>query len=346
MNRKTQFVTAGLAAAVLAAMPTVAPKAQSAAEFYSGKTLKIFVGVSPGGIYGTFALMLSRYMGQHMAGKPKIVIQIMRGAGGTKAMNYIYNVAAQDGSVAIAPNAGIAKRVLLRIGNPKYDPAKLQWLGGWGEAVNTITLRSDGPVKTLKEAMQKVAVLGAIGRSSNTFMIPSLMNNTIGTKFKIITGYKGGSPIRNAIEKGELHGWSGQWLGWKMRKADWIRDGKIVNLVQMASKRAPDLQDIPLLAEFALNDEQREFFSFVQTGIADRAFVVAPGVPKNRAAALSRAYMATLRDKIFIAEVGKRHYVLDPIEGPRIQKFVESIMKLPPAKVERLRTLMGLTKKK
>jgi len=202
--KKTFVIAATFAGALAMWLPAGSATAQGAAEFYKDKTVTIYLGVSPGGIYGTFALFLSRALTRNMVGKPTFVIKILRGAGGTKAINYIYNVAAQDGSVTMTPNGGVAKRVLLRIGKPKYDPAKLQWLGGWGEAINTITLRKDAGVHSLKQAMTKQAVLGAIGRSSNTFMIPSLINNTLGTKFKLITGYRGGSPIRKAIETGRL----------------------------------------------------------------------------------------------------------------------------------------------
>ncbi len=327
-------------------LPMSAASAQSAADFYKGRTLTVYVGVSPGGIYGTFAQLLSRHMGRHLAGKPTIVIQFLRGAGGTKAVNYIYNVAAQDGSVAIAPNAGIAKRVILRLTKARYEPAKMQWLGGWGEATNTMTLRKDAGVHSIDAAKKKQAIVGAIGRSNNTFMLPSLLNNTIGTKFKIITGYRGGSPIRKAIESGELHGWAGQWLGWKLRKSDWIRDGKIVNLVQMATKKHPDLPNVPLLTDLATTDEQRELMAFVQTGISDKAFVVAPRVPKDRSDALAKAYWATLHDKAFLAQMTKRHYLIDPVPGPVVQKAVEEIMSISPAKVEKLRALMGLDKMK
>jgi len=330
--------------AVAASSPFAAAQASGVADFYKDKKVSIYVGVSPGGIYGTFALHLSRHISRHMEGNPTFVLQYLRGAGGTKALNYVYNVAAQDGSVTMTPNAGVVKRVLLRIGKPKYDPAKWQWLGGWGEAVNTVTLRKDAGVLTLKQAMTKEAVLGAIGRSSNTYMIPSLMNNTIGTKFKIITGYRGGSPIRKAIESNELHGWAGQWLGWKLRKADWIREGKIVHLVQMASKRAPDLPDVPLLSEFARNDEERDMFAFVQTGIADKGFVVAPGVPKERAAALEKAYWDTLHDKKFLAEMTKRKYVIDPISREKITAWVNKLVKTPRVKLDKMRSLMGLAK--
>jgi len=332
---------AGLAA-VAAALPAGAASAQGAAGFYKEKTLTVYVGVSPGGIYSTFAQILSRHMGRHMAGAPSIVIQHMPGAGGTKAVNYVYTVAPKDGTVVLTPNAGIDKRVVLKIGNPKYNPAEFQWLGGWGEAVNTLTLRSDAPAKTMEEAKRTEIILGAIGKSSNTYMIPSLIKEVLGTKFKIITGYRGGAPIRLAIEKGELHGWAGQWLGWKLAKPDWVRDGKLVHLVQMASKRAPDLPDVPLLSEFARNDEERAMFTFVQTGISDRAIVAAPGVPRDRAQAVGKAYHATLRDRAFVAEAGKHHYRIDPMPGEKIQKFVEGIMAMPPDRVEKLRKSMGL----
>jgi len=344
--KKTNLLATACAGLLAAGVPLSAVNAQGAADFYKDRTLTIYVGVAPGGIYGTFAQLLSRHMGRHLAGKPTIVLQFLRGAGGTKAINYVYNVAPQDGSVAITPNAGVTKRVVLKIGNPKYDPAKFQWLGGWGEATNTITIRTDVGVKTLQEAMQKQVILGTIGRSSNTFMIPQLMNNTIGTKFKLITGYRGGSPIRKAIESKELDGWAGQFLGWKLRKADWIRDGKIVTLVQMASQRDPDLPNVPLLTEFAKNDEQREMFEFVQTAIADKGFMVAPRVPADRATALEKAYWATLHDKVFLTEMTKRKYRVDPIPRARVQAWVEKVMNTPPEKIARLRELMGLTQKK
>jgi len=339
---RSYFSTMAGVAAIAVCLPTAALHAQDAAEYYKGKQLQLYVGVSPGGIYSTFALILSHHFGKYIPGHPSVVVQHMQGAGGTKMLNYVYNVAPQDGSVVTAPNAGVALRVLLKIGKPKYDPAKFQWLGGWGDAINTITLRKDAPAHTLKDAMKTQIVLGSIGKSSNTFMIPSLMNNTIGTKFKLITGYRGGSPIRAAIERGEVHGWAGQWLGWKLAKPDWVRDGKLVHLVQMARKRAADLPNVPLLSEFATNDEQREFFGIVQSGIADRAFVAAPKVPRSLTGALAQAYMKTIGDPAFIAETGKRSYVIEPIEGSEIQAFVEKMMTMPDAKVERLRTLMGL----
>jgi hypothetical protein len=178
-----------------------------------------------------------------------------------------------------------------------YDPAKFIWLGGWGEAVNTITLFKDNaPVKTLEEAKDTEVLLASIGKASTTYAIPALVKNTLGLKFKIISGYRGGAPIRVAIEKGEVHGWAGQWVGWKFSRPDWVRDGRLVHLLQLASKSAPDLKHVPLLSSFARNVEQRQMFDAVQTAIADRAFAAPPGVPADRVAALRTAYEKTLRD--------------------------------------------------
>jgi tripartite-type tricarboxylate transporter receptor subunit TctC len=331
--------TAAVAAALLTAAPA---RADAAADFYKGKTLSVYVGVSPGGLYSTFAQLLGRHMAKHVPGAPTIVVQHMPGAGGTKAAAFVYNAGPKDGSAVITPNAGIDKRVVLKIGAPKYDPSKFHWLGGWGEAVNTLTVRSDAPVKTIEDAKTKVAVLGSLGKSSNTYMLPSLLNNLVGTKFKIVLGYRGGAPIRNAIEQGELHGWAGQWVGWKLGKPDWVRDGKLTHLVQMASKPSPELPGVPLLSSFARNDDERRIFEFVQTGISDRAFVAPPGVPKDRLAALQTAYMTTLADPEFVAAAAKSSYTVDPVQGATIQKFVEESMAMSPALVDRMRRAMGL----
>jgi tripartite-type tricarboxylate transporter receptor subunit TctC len=244
--------------------------------------------------------------------------------------------------VFITPNPGVGLRVLLKIGNTKYEPEKFTWLGGWGDAANTLTLVEPAPVKTVEEAKNKEVILGAIGKNGNSYWIPALMNSQLGTKFKIISGYSGGAPIRLAIDKREVDGWCGQWEGWKMAKPDYVRDGTLVHLVQLAGKRTKDLPNVPLLSELAQNDEQRKIFKIVQTGIADRAILAPPGVPKDRLAAVAKAYQATLRDPAFLADAQKAQFEIDPVDGKEIQEFVEETMAMPPALVDKMRKAMGL----
>src|SRR5690606_21272172 len=144
-------------------------RADEVAQFYTGKTVSILVSVEVGGLYSTMATILARHMGGHIPGRPNVIVQHMPGAGGSIAVNYAYAIAPKDGTVVLTPNAGLHLRVKLGLDKPTYDPTRFRWVGGWAEGVNTVTLRKDiAPVKTLEEARKTEAILGAIGKSSNT----------------------------------------------------------------------------------------------------------------------------------------------------------------------------------
>jgi tripartite-type tricarboxylate transporter receptor subunit TctC len=332
-------------AAILLAVGAGAAAAQTdeAAQFYAGKAVSIIVSVEVGGLYSTIATIMARHMGAHIPGRPNVIVQHMPGAGGTIAANYAYNIAPKDGTVVLTPNAGLHLRVALGLDKPTYEAAKFSWIGGWGEGVNTVTLRRDiTPVKSIEEARRTESILGAIGKASNTYLVPALMNNMLGTRFRIITGYRGGAPIRLAMEKGEVHGWAGQWDGWKLLNHSWVRDGNLVHLVQLASKPTPDLPDVPLLSSFARSDDERSILRVIESGIADRAMLVPPGVPPSRAKALQAAYQAMLRTPQFVADAKVAQFDIEPIEGDTIQAFVAGIAALPPATVSRIRKAMEL----
>ena len=144
-----------------------------------------------------------------------------------------------------------------------------------------------------------------------------------------------------AIEKGEVHGWSGQWEGWTLSKPDWIRDGKLVHLVQLASKPLPELAGVPQLESFARDEEERTIFRTVQTGIADRALIVPPGVPADRVDAIAAAYAATLRDPAFVAEAKAAKFDIDLLPGEPIQRLIAGLAALPEATVARMKEAMG-----
>ncbi len=327
----------------LAVMGTASSKAEAAGaeDFYRGKTVIIYVGVSPGGLYSTFAQLMAPHFSRHIPGNPNVIVKHMTGAGGVKALNYVYNVAPKDGTVLMTPTSGKPRVPILNLAPTRYDPAKMHWLGGWGESVAVLTVFKNGPVKTLEEAKKKEVILGSIGKNNTTYQNPTLINNTLGTIFKLITGYRGGTPIRLAMEKGEVDGWCGQWLGWKTRKPNWIREGKLVHLVQLASKRSPDLPDVPLLTDFAKDDEMRAMYELATSGLADRAVVAPPGVPAERLDALRTAYAKMLRDPEFLKSVTKRNYSVYPVSSAEIHEFIKNITSLPPELLAKTKTAMG-----
>jgi tripartite-type tricarboxylate transporter receptor subunit TctC len=318
--------------------------ADAVADFYKNKTVSIYVGVAAGGLYSTFAQTLARYMGKHIPGNPKIIVEHQLGAGGIVAANNVYNALPKDGTVLMTPLSQTAKRVVLGDPAPKYDPKKWNWLGGWGEAVVTCSVFNTAPAQTIAEARQKENVIGSFDTGSLTYTYPLAANSLIGTKFKMVLGYPGGNEVRIAMERGEVHGLCAQYDGWKSTRPQWLSEGKLTHLVQFASKGHPDLPNVPLLSSFAKTDEDRQIMKFVEWGIEDRAMVMAPGVPEDRVKAMEKAYMDTLRDPEFIAEAEKLKFEIAPITGQEIRDFVDEIMALKPETVDKIKKSMGLDK--
>lgn len=342
MARTRAFLLPALAAAALtvAAAPS---RADSVADFYRGKTVTIVVPVSAGGVYGTMAQILERHIARYIPGNPSVIVQYMEGAGGIKGLNHVYNVAPQDGTQFITPTTGIVATAVLEPAKVRYDVVKFNYLGGWGEAVAVMTVMNTAPVKTLQEVLTTEVVLGAIGKGTSSYQIPAMLNDMLDTKFKIITGYQGGSPIRLAMEKGEVHGWCGVWLGWRAIAQDWIRDKKIVHLFQAASKRQSDLADVPLLTELAQTDEQRAVFEFMSSlGLTGQTMVAPPNVPADRLAAMEKAYMATLNDPGFRKDAESRNYPIDPLTAAEVRTAVQRIAATPPAVIDRAKKAMGM----
>jgi tripartite-type tricarboxylate transporter receptor subunit TctC len=337
-----KHIGTAVAAGLLAFSTMSVAKADTVSDFYKGKSVTIYVGLAPGGVYSTFATLLSRHMGDHIPGNPTVIVEHQPGAGGLIASNNVYNVLPKDGTILHTPNGGLTKRIVLGEPAARIDPKKWSWLGGWGEAVNDCTVWKTSPAITLEQAKQKVDIIGAVDTGSNTYTNPTLINNILGTKFKVVPGYGGGSQIRLAMEKGEVDGFCGQFEGWKSVKPEWLRAGKLSHLVQLASKRSPDMPNTPLLSEFARNDEERQIFEFVQSGVEDRAMVMAPGVPADRVAAMEKAYMETLSDPKMIEDAEKSKFEITPVPSSEIRAYVDRITSIPPATIAKLKKAEGI----
>ena len=340
MSRRFSAAISALFA--LACLAPTSSRAADVADFYRGKTVSIYVGLAAGGVYSTFAQTLSKHITRYIPGNPTVVVVHQPGAGGLVAANNVYNVLPKDGTILFTPSGSLTKRIVLGETEARFDPPKWNWLGGWGEAVNDCTVFKTAPATTLEEAKTKEIIIGTIDTTSNTHTNPMLMNNILGTKMKLVPGYGGGSQIRLAMERGEVHGFCGQFEGWKTAKPEWLAEGKLAHLVQLASKRSPDMPNTPLLSELARNDEERDMFRFIQSGVEDRAMVMAPGVPADRVAAVEKAYMETLHDPQFLEEAARLKFEIQPVSGAEILASVQEMMKLQPAEVAKLRKAMGI----
>ena len=333
-----------LGASALACLLSTAPLAaapDAVEQFYKGKQISMVVGSSSGGGYDTYARLLARHFGSAMPGNPMVVVQNMSGAGSNRAAGYIYSVAPKDGTAAGAIFPGAVLQPLLSDVPVPHDPSKLIYLGSANSDVYVCYVRSDAAVQTYKDVLTKELIIGASNPGATTYDLPLLLNNVLGTKFRIVTGYPGSREITLALERGEVQGACGiGWTGIEAMHPDWFAKDIIRVLVQLSTKGHDDLnkRGVPRAEELAQNDDDKKVIQLVfSQGIFGRPFVLPPGVPDDRVAALRKAFVLALNDKTLRAEADKMQFDVDPMSGDELQKLVADLYDTPPRLVERAR---------
>ena len=308
-------------------------------QFYKGKQINVVVGSSAGGGYDTYARLIARHLGSHVPGHPAIVPMNMPGAGSNRAAYYVYAVAPKDGTVIGAIFSGSIVEPLLGTKPVQHDASKFLYLGSANNDVFICLIRSDSAVKTFKDAMATEVVLAASQEGGSTHDFPVLSNRILGTKFRIVGGYSGTREMTFAIERGEVQGQCGvSWPSLLAQRPDWVQSGSVRILAQEALKGHPDLdkQGVPLTLDFARTDEDRKVLELVYTQeLFGRPYVLPPGVPDDRVAALRRAFMETMHDPELRAEAAKMRVDVDAIPGDEIQALVAGMYATPRAIVER-----------
>ena len=313
------------------------------ADFYKGKTMEMIVPTSPGGDYDLRARLVSRHLGRLIPGNPTIIVKNMPGGLGVAASNYIYNIAPKDGTSLqiIFQNMPILQAV--KQPGVQFDVREFGWLGNTTNTPNIINSWHTTGILKIEDVLEKELIVGAPGAMSTSYIYPIALNQTIGTKFKVVTGYAGGNLVNLAMEKGEVGGrGSNSWASWKSGHPQWLTDKKIHLLVQVGLTRATDLPDVPLLLELAKNDADREFLTFLSADMGiSRAFTTTPGVPRDRLAALQKAFMDTMRDKEVLAEADKTKHEIDPSDGDAALKISTMMINTRPEVLERYKALIA-----
>lgn len=331
------------AAASLAAIAgPFAAQGQSVESFYKGRQMTVVVSTSQGGGYDAYARLTSRHMMRHIPGNPTIVTRNMPGAAHVVAANWLHNQAPKDGSVIATVGQTIPDFQLFDGTGVEYDARNFNWIGNVIAGNNTIALWHTSGVTTIDQLREKELVIGASGRNSTSAFYPTVMNNVLGTKFKIISGYPGGNEVSLAMEREEVLGrGSNAWSSWKATKPDWLRDKKVHILVQIGPKKEPDLPDVPLLTDFARNEEERMILNTFSASIAvGRPILTTPGVPAERVAALREAFRRTMTDPAFVAETEKAKFDVSPIYGEELQQIITEFLDTPPATVAKVKEAM------
>jgi tripartite-type tricarboxylate transporter receptor subunit TctC len=325
---------AASATAFLLTAATVAVSQEPVEQFYKGKQLSVIVGSSAGGGYDTYARLLARTMGAAIPGNPSIVVQNMSGAGSNRAAGYIYSVAPKDGTAAAAIFPGAVLQPLLSDQPVPHDPSKLVYLGSANSDVYVCYVRSDAPVKSFMDVFTQELIIGASNPGATTYDLPLLLNNVLGAKFRIVTGYPGSREITLALERGEVQGACGiGWTGIETMHPEWFAKDTVRVLVQLSNNGHNDLnkRNIPRAGEFARNDDERKVIELVfSQGVFGRPYILPPGVPTDRVAALRKAFVTALNDPALRAEAGKMQLDVDPMSGEDLQKLIAELYATSP----------------
>jgi tripartite-type tricarboxylate transporter receptor subunit TctC len=334
-------------AAVALALPSAA-HAQSVADFYKGKTVELLIGYSGGGGYDVYARLLARHMGRHIPGNPTIVPRNMPGAGSLVLANWLYNVAPKDGTAFGIIGRGTPFDPMLGIEAAKFDPTKYLWLGSMNNEVSACVSWHTSGVTKYEQLLQKELVVGGTGPSADTDQFPRITNAVLGTKFRIISGYPGGNDINLAMERGEVGGRCGwSWSSVISTRMNWFKEKKIHVLMQLALEKHDDLPDVPLVVDLAKTDEQRAILRVIFARQAlGRPFLGPPGVPQDRAAALRKAFMDTMKDKTFLAEADKAQLEITPLTGDAVQKIIEEAARTNPAVMKKAAAMVQVEPEK
>ena len=297
------------------AVPALA--ADAVESFYRGKQVTMIIAGGVGGGYDTYARTFARYYGRHIPGSPAIVPKNIPAAGGLQGASTLYNNTEKDGLTVGALTSSSTLDDLF--GNPgaRYDALKFSWIGSIGKLQNVCATWHASPVRNMEQLRTREVLVGGSGATSDSAVMPRVLNALLATKMKVITGYDAGASTELAVERGEIEGVCG--LGWSTLKAarpDWIRDHKINVILQMGMKKHPELPDVPMAQDFVSDPVKKQVLELILLRQEfGRPIAAPPGVPAERLAALRTAFQDTLKDPEFLADAEKVLMEMDPLTG-------------------------------
>jgi len=331
-----------LALCVAALMVVGATQAATAQETID-RPVTIYVAGTAGGGIDLYARLFARHFGRHVAGKPNVTVQVMPGAGGIRAANFLAEQAPRDGTAIATFASGPILEPLIGARNPGYDMSSFTWLGAMNKDFGLCIASATTPFKTIDDVKRQQMVVAGTGAGSETDTWPIVLNDVLGTKFKLVTGYLGSQETILAIERGEAHGRCVFSLSaLKIAKPDWLRDKKINVLVLTALAPSADFPGVPAVVDLVSKPQDRQLLELmVGPGAMARSFAAPPALPAGKATLLRRAFDATLQDPEFRAEAARMQADLAPTTGEEVQALVARIYATPRPVIERVKKLLA-----
>ena len=328
----------------IAALPWLAGgvsvRAQSLEDFYKGRSLTMIVFSGAGSTYDLYARALARHLGNFIPGKPTFIVQNMVGAGGLKAVDYLYRIAPKDGTVMGTIGRGLSFEPMLGKNEVNFDPFKFTWLGSMNREASLAMSWRTSKVKTFEDLKNSELLIPGTGAGADSEIIPLAINRLAGTKFKIINGYRDTTEAAFAMERGEIDGlgyWS--WTSLMSAHPDWFRDKKVNLLFHTGLKPLPEAPDVPAIRGLVANETDRKALEFLLAReVIGRPFIAPPGVPVERARALRDAFAATLKDPAFLKDAERTRIETDLVSGEEVDALLAEVAASPKVVIDRVKT--------
>jgi tripartite-type tricarboxylate transporter receptor subunit TctC len=323
---------------VLIASMMAAPQASRAADpFYKGKTIATLVSTGPGGSYDLIARTVARYLPNHIEGAPSVIVQNMPGGGGKTMANYLFNIAPEDGTTIGILNQTVGLDQILS-DDSHYNTAKFEWLGRVSTTTTLIMVYKTAPVHSLQDMKTTQTLFAGQGKSSQTYMVPTLMRTVLGFKTKVVMGYASAPEIFAAMERGEVHGRTGDMNALNASHPQWATDGTIQFLGEFSLADKPSMPGLPLLLPMAPDAESREILDMVGSFSGfGYPYAAPPGTPRDRLDKLRHALVEVVKDPAFLADMKRLRMTVDPQSTDYLANIAAKFGDVPPELLNRMK---------
>jgi tripartite-type tricarboxylate transporter receptor subunit TctC len=318
--------------------------------YYQGKTIRLVAGTPAGSVYDTYARLMAQFLPRYIPGTPNIIVQNMPGVASMVAANYIYSIAKPDGLTIGAIQPALYFDQLVGRKEVQFDWQKFSWIGNTTVSHHLLYIRADAPYKNMEE-IRKSSVApkcGSEGTASSAYYIPKLLEETLGAKFNVVTGYNAGTEVDLAVERGEVQCRAFTIAAFFAREPfhTWRKNGFVRVLIQTGKKRDANLPDVPslheLMDQYKTTDSSRRLANVIlAANEIGRPIIGTPGIPAERVKILRDAFSKAVIDRELLEEAKKKRLELDPVSGEELQTLANEIVAQPPEVVERMKKLLG-----
>lgn len=329
-------------AVIVLGSAALVPVTRQSAEIFEGKTITIVVPSGSGGTFHVYGQLVQRHIGKFIPGAPKTIVQNRPGAGGGKAAAYMMQAAPKDGTVVAELAPGTLTEPMMR--PQKFDATKFEYLGSTAARTYVFAVWHTTPVNSIDDLKKTSVIFGNTGKTSSGYIFPHFANTALGTKIKIVSGYKGGGAINVAIERGEVQGRANFYSGFTGVRPHWFTENKIKILLALGPTR-PEVANVPHIRDLIKDPEYRAMYDLLELNLnIGQAFYVPQGTPADRVAILRTAFEKIVKDPGFLADAQKRRVPITPRTAAEIAEQIAIAKAAPKARYDRLARIIGLKK--